>query len=84
MRLVLEGAAGAGEIRARRELVAEVAAGEYARRGVAGADAAAIGRSMDLLAWPLVQGIVGWAGRPDDVPLVERRQALRLSSFSAA
>jgi hypothetical protein len=76
VRLLLEGLANGARLVERRNLLVETAIAELASRGVGGVDEVVLGRWLELAAAPLIQGVIGWAGRPDDGPTPGRMPAL--------
>jgi len=76
-RLCLQGALGDQPIAERSWLVASTAAAELAGHGITDTDEETVGRWIQLGMQPVLQGIVGWAGRAEDTVADSRMVALR-------
>jgi len=76
-RFLVEGPTGLAADPERRMRLIGAYSRELTERGVPSSDVAAIPTSVGQAMLPLVQGIVGWAGRPEEEPIGRRMAALR-------
>ena len=76
-RFLVEGPSGVSAHHLRRAALIEAYQQQLRRDGIPDAAVTGVPGFVELALLPLVQGIVGWAGRPDDHPLQPRAARLR-------
>jgi Ser/Thr protein kinase RdoA (MazF antagonist) len=76
-RFLVEGPPGVSADHLRRAALIEAYQQQLRRSGVPDAAVTGVPGFVELALLPLVQGIVGWAGRPEDHPLQPRAARLR-------